>query len=84
MKLHFSDILGIIIIILATIGIICFIIGIAQILIYTYWIKNRKYDIDKKTIMRIKVKKLKEGFIYRIPMLFCYIVMLIFTIRDLV
>ena len=84
MKLHFLDILGIMIIILGTIGIICFFISIVQLLIYSYRIKNEKYDINKRSIMIIKVSKLKEALICRIPIFIFFIVMLILMIMELV
>ncbi len=84
MKLHFLDILGIMIIILVTIGMICFFISIVQLLIYSYRIKNEKYDINKRSIMIIKVSKLKEALICRIPIFIYFIVMLILMIMELV
>ena len=84
MKLHFLDILGIMIIILVTIGMICFFISIVQLLIYSYRIKNEKYDINMRSIMIIKVSKLKEALICRIPIFIYFIVMLILMIMELV
>lgn len=84
MKLHFLDILGIMIIILVNIGMICFFINIVQLLIYSYRIKNEKYDINKRSIMIIKVSKLKEALICRIPIVIYFIVMLILMIMELV
>ena len=79
MKLHFLDILGIMIIILAMaiIGMICFFIGIVQLLIYSYRIKNKKYDINKRSIMIIKVSQLKEALIFGISMFSFYIFLII-------
>ena len=82
MKLHFLDILGIMIIILVTIGMICFFISIVQLLIYSYRIKNEKYDINKRSIMIIKVSQLKEALIFGISMFSFYIFLIILIIMD--